>query len=40
MWELKKDGQADKVAVWRTITGHAAYPTYDAMPTPNIQKGS
>jgi hypothetical protein len=33
MWELKKDGQADKAAVWRTITGHAACPT-DMTPHP------
>jgi hypothetical protein len=27
------------VAIWHTITGHAAYPTYDAIATPSIQKG-
>jgi hypothetical protein len=27
------------VAIWRTITSRAAYPTYDAIATPSIQKG-
>ncbi|MFZ8838083.1 MAG: hypothetical protein ACO2PM_03970, partial [Pyrobaculum sp.] len=41
-----KRGESEKwtsnkavVAIWHTTTGHAAYPTYDAIATPSIQKG-
>jgi hypothetical protein len=41
MWEARKDSQADMavVAVGRLIADLAAYPIYDAISAPSIQKG-